>query len=187
MRWGVSCDGAGGEGVGRSCVFDKLTLGSGAGVGRGTLGGGAIFTGTLGGVALFNGILEGGAGAAISNGRPGDLMTGSAERGWSLVDGGGPALDRYCLFLKRVARVDGHDGVGEYCVGVGSGGATFVEEVATSKIAASCFIAAICSVLKDGNGDAGDGLRSAAINSRAASAAVSADDVAGIAVAWGKC
>ena len=186
MRLGVSCDGAGGESVGRSRVFEKLALGSGTGVGIGTLGGGAVFTGTLGGGALFNGILKGGAGAAISAGRPGDAMTGRAGRGWSLVDGGGLALARCCLFLKRVARVDGRDRVREYCVGVGAGGATFVGEAATLKITASCFIAAICSVPKNGNGDAGDGLSSAAVNSRAASVAVSADDVAGIAVAWGK-
>ena len=68
----------------------------------------------------------------------------------------------------------------------GAVGEASVGEVATSKILARCFIAAICSVPRAGNGDAGDGLSSAAVSSRAASVAASADDVAGIGVLWGK-
>jgi len=58
--------------------------------------------------------------------------------------------------------------------------------VATSNIVAKCLIAAICSVPNAGNGDAGDGLRSAAVSSRAASVAASADEVAGITALCGK-
>ena len=60
-----------------------------------------------------------------------------------------------------------------------------VGEAAASKIVANCFIAAICSVPNAGNGEAGDGLSSAAVSSRAASVAASADEVAGITVLWG--
>ena len=61
-----------------------------------------------------------------------------------------------------------------------------VGEVATLKIVARCFIAAICSVPIVGKGDDGDGLRSAAVSSRAASVAASADEVAGMVALWGK-
>ena len=176
----MSGDGARGEDVGRSRVLENFTLGSGAGVGRGTLGGGAVFSNTLGG----------GAGATVNNGRPGDEMTVGTGQRCRRVNGGGPALARCCLLLKRVAQVDSRVVIGEFCVGVGVvgaiTGATVVVEVATLKIAASCLIAAICSVLKDGHSDAGDGLSSAAVNSRAASVAVSADDVASIVVACEK-
>ena len=60
------------------------------------------------------------------------------------------------------------------------------EEVATLKIAARCFIAAICSVPIVGNGDAGAGLSRAAVSSRAASVAASAEEVAGMGTLWGK-
>ena len=57
-------------------------------------------------------------------------------------------------------------------------------EVATSNIVANCLISAICSVPNAGNGEAGDGLSSAAVSSRAASVAASADEVAGITALW---
>jgi hypothetical protein len=59
-------------------------------------------------------------------------------------------------------------------------------EVATLKIVTRCFIAAICSDPIVGNGDAGDGFISAAVSSRAASVAASAEEVAGMVVLWGK-
>ena len=58
--------------------------------------------------------------------------------------------------------------------------------VATLNIVANCLIAAICSVPNAGNGDAGDGLRRAAVSSRAASVAASAAEVAGMTALWGK-
>ena len=58
--------------------------------------------------------------------------------------------------------------------------------VATLNIVANCLIAAICSVPNAGKGDAGDGLRRAAVSSRAASVAASADEVAGITALCGK-
>ena len=100
------------------------------------------------------------------------------------------------LFARRTTLVD--SGV---CAGVGAGvglclglvavtGASALEGgagvVATSKMVASCFIASICSVPRKGKGDDGEGLRRAAVSSRAAAVAVSADDVAGMGVAYGK-
>ena len=61
-----------------------------------------------------------------------------------------------------------------------------IGEVASSNIEASCLMAAICSVPNAGKGEAGEGWRSAAVSSRAASVAVSADEVAGIMALWGK-
>ena len=58
--------------------------------------------------------------------------------------------------------------------------------VLTSKMVANCFIAFICSVPREGNGDDGDGLRRATVSSFAAAVAASADDVAGMGVACGK-
>ena len=51
---------------------------------------------------------------------------------------------------------------------------------------ASCFIAAICSVPREGNGEAGEGLERAMISSCAAAVAASAEEVAGMTALWGK-
>ena len=58
--------------------------------------------------------------------------------------------------------------------------------VTTPKMAARSLIAAICSVPREGNGEAGAGLLRAAMSSCAAAVAASADEVAGILAAWGK-
>ena len=52
--------------------------------------------------------------------------------------------------------------------------------VITPKMVARSFIAAICSVPRDGKGEAGAGLLRAVMSSRAAAVAASAEDVAGI-------
>ena len=91
-----------------------------------------------------------------------------------------------------VGRGDGGEHVGAVGFGFGAGEDEGVTEdggvgvVATSNIVAKCRIAAICSVPNAGNGEAGDGLRSAAVSSRAASVAASADEVAGITALCGK-
>ena len=182
IRWGMCGGSARGVGFDGSCAcaFGDCTLGSGTGVGRCTLGGGDAGSDTLGGGAM----------TAVDSGRLGDGMTGRTRIRLRQVGGGGTAVARCYLLLKRVARVNSRGASGGFCVGVGAVGgtidATFVVEVATLNIAARCFIAAICSVPKDGDGDTGDGLSSAAVNSRAASVAASAEDVAGMGVLWGK-
>ena len=91
-----------------------------------------------------------------------------------------------------VGRGDGVENGGIVGFGVGGGEEEGVTEdggvgvVVTSNIVAKCLIAAICSVPNAGNGEAGDGLRSAAVSSRAASVAASADEVAGIFALCGK-
>ena len=54
------------------------------------------------------------------------------------------------------------------------------EVVITPKMVARSFIAAICSVPRDGKGEAGAGLLRAVMSSRAAAVAALAEDVAGI-------
>ena len=58
--------------------------------------------------------------------------------------------------------------------------------VAPSKMIASCFIASICSVLREGKGNNGEGLRRATMSSRAAAVAASTYDVSGMGVVCGK-
>ena len=82
------------------------------------------------------------------------------------------------LGVTMVGRCDGE----EEGVTVDGG----VGEVATSNIVGKCLIAAICSVPNAGNDEASDGLSSAAVSSRAASVAASADEVASITALWGK-
>jgi len=53
------------------------------------------------------------------------------------------------------------------------------------KMVARSFIAAICSVPRDGKGEFREGLLGTVISSWAAAVAASAEDVAGILVAWG--
>ena len=64
------------------------------------------------------------------------------------------------------------------------GGTTGV--VTMPKMAARSLIAAICSVPRVGNGEAGAGLLRAAMSSCAAAVAASAEEVAGILASWGK-
>ena len=64
------------------------------------------------------------------------------------------------------------------------GGTTGV--VTMPKMVARSLSAAICSVPRVGNGDAGAGLLRAAMSSCAAAVAASAEEVAGILAAWGK-
>ena len=58
--------------------------------------------------------------------------------------------------------------------------------VDTLKIAASCLIAAICSVPREGKGESGDGLDRAMMSSWTAAVAASAEEVAGMVDWWGE-
>ena len=64
------------------------------------------------------------------------------------------------------------------------GGAAGV--VITPKMAARSLIAAICSVPREGNREAGARLLRTAMSSCAAAVAASAEEVAGILASWGK-
>ena len=176
MRWGkVGCGAIRlGIGVGTSFSLGYFTLGSDAGVGR------------------VGRCTRGGGGLSATDGCTlGECAMDGGGIRWRRVLGGGIACARCCLLEKRMARADGRGSTGDADVAgkgdvTGATGDSGVGEVVTLKMAASCFIAAICSVPKAGNGDAGDGLSSAAVSSRAASVAASAEEVVGMGVLWGK-
>ena len=76
-------------------------------------------------------------------------------------------------------------GAGARNVGAGTGGEGAVAAVA-EKILNSCWRACVWESPKVANGDAGAGCNNALVSIRAASFALSADDVVGIVRLWGK-
>ena len=103
---------------------------------------------------------------------------------------------RLSLFARRTALVD--SGV---CAGVGAGVGLWLglvvvtgvgtlgggaDVVATSKMVASCFIASICSVSREVNGDDGERSRRATVSSHATAVTASADGVAVMVAVCGK-